>query len=45
MTIEFDKEKLENVLYDFYNLTKLTVSLWDEELNQLTFQPKQRPAF
>lgn len=45
MTIEFDKEKLENVLYDFYNLTKLTVSLWDEELNQLTFQPKQMPAF
>ncbi len=45
MIIQFDKEKLEKVLYDFYNLTKLTISLWDDEFNQLMYQPKTMPAF
>lgn len=45
MIVEYDKEKLERVLFDFYNLTKLSVSLWDENLNQLAFQPQNMPTF
>ncbi len=45
MIIQFDKDKLEKVLYDFCNITKLTISLWDEEFNELVCQPKTIPAF
>ena len=45
MLIEFDIEKLEEVLYDFYQLTHATISLWDTQFNQLTFQPKEMPPF
>ena len=45
MIVEFNIEKLEEVLYDFYFLTHASVSLWDTQFNQLAFQPKEMPPF
>lgn len=45
MIVEFNNEKIEEVLYDFHKLTNITVSLWDTSFNQITYQPKQMPHF
>ena len=45
MLINFNIERLDKLLYDFYQLTGLTISIWDAEFNQLSFQPKKMRDF
>ena len=45
MVINFDIERLDRLLYDFYRITGITVSIWDAQINQLSFQPKQMRSF
>ena len=45
MFINFNIEKLDQLLYDFYSLTGLTISVWDADFNQLSFQPKEMRHF
>lgn len=45
MLINFDIKKLDNLLYDFYSITGITVSVWDSQINQLSFQPKEMRSF
>lgn len=45
MFINFHVEKLDNLLYDFYLLTGLTISVWDANFKQLSFQPKEMRHF
>ncbi len=45
MYINFKIEKLDELLLDFYRLTGLTISVWDNKMNQLSFQPKQMCKF
>lgn len=45
MYINFKIEKLDKLLYDFYKLTGLTISVWNSSFNQLSFQPKQMCDF
>lgn len=45
MKINFNIENLDKLLLDFYKITGLTISVWDSEFNQLSFQPKEMPAF
>ena len=39
MTYKFDKEKLNEMLKDFYTISSVTMSVWDSDFNQLTFYP------
>ena len=39
MTYKFDKNKLIELLKDFYTISKITMSVWDSDFNQLTFYP------
>ena len=45
MLINFNIEKLNVLLSDFYNLTGLTISVWDSDYNQLSYQPHDMPTF
>lgn len=45
MLINFNIEKLDKLLQDFYNLTGLTISVWDANFQQLSFQPKEMCNF
>ena len=45
MLINFNIKKLDGLLSDFYRLTGLTISIWDAEFNQLSFQPKEMQDF
>lgn len=45
MLINFNIERLDKLLYDFYLITGLTVSVWDSQINQLAFQPKEMRSF
>ena len=45
MVIEFEKERLEQLLSDFYKVTEMTISIWDADYNQLVFRPKEMAAF
>ena len=45
MLVNFNVEKLDKLLYDFHRLTGLTVSVWDAEFRQLSFQPKEMRGF
>lgn len=45
MLINFHIEKLDNLLRDFYLLTGLTISVWDANFKQLSFQPKEMCGF
>ena len=45
LIINYDIEKLRKFLNDFYKITGLTISVWDNELNQLAFQPVNMPDF
>lgn len=45
MLINFNIERLDRLLYDFYQITGLTVSVWDSQINQLAFQPKEMRSF
>ena len=45
MLINFNIERLDRLLYDFYHITGITVSIWDSQINQLGFQPKEMRSF
>ena len=45
MVINFNIERLDKLLYDFYRLTGLTVSVWDTNLSMLGYQPKEMCGF
>lgn len=45
MLINFNIDKLDRLLYDFYKLTGLTISVWDADFRQLSFQPKEMRNF
>ncbi len=45
MIINFNIDRLNGLLLDFYKLTGLTISVWDKDFNQLSFQPSDMPGF
>ena len=45
MLINFNIEKLDKLLYDFYTVTGLTLSVWNADFQQLSFQPRETRAF
>lgn len=45
MIINYDIETIKEFLSHFNNITNLTISFWDNELNQLTYQPSVMPEF
>ena len=45
MLINFNVGKLDNLLYDFYTVTGITISVWDADFHQLSFQPREMCAF
>lgn len=45
MLINFNIKKLDSLLLDFHKLTGLTISVWDSNLNQLSYQPREMPSF
>ena len=45
MLVNFHIDRLDRLLFDFYRLTGLTVSIWDAEFNQLSYQPKEMCGF
>lgn len=45
MLINFNIERLDKLLFDFYSITGMTISVWDADFNQLSFQPKNMRSF
>lgn len=45
MVLKYDLDKIKAFLLDFHNMTGLTVSFWDADMNQLAFMPQEMPAF
>lgn len=45
MNINFNIEKLDKLLCDFYTVTGLTISVWDADFNELSYQPAQMRSF
>ncbi len=45
MIINFNIEKLDRLLYDFYYLTGITTAIFDSNFNQLSLQPKEMQSF
>lgn len=45
MVINFNVSKLNTLLLDFYRITGLTISIWDSNFNQLSYQPSDMPTF
>ena len=45
MLINFNIERLDRLLWDFYRITGLTVSVWDAKFNMLAYQPKEMSGF
>ena len=45
MLINFNIEKLDKLLYDFYTITGITISVWNADFHQLSFQPHEMRAF
>lgn len=45
MLINFNIEKLDKLLYDFHLITGLTISVWNAQFQQLSFQPKEMSSF
>lgn len=45
MLINFNIEKLDKLLYDFYRITGLTISVWNAQFTQLSYQPKEMRSF
>ncbi len=43
--INFNIERLDKLLCDFHRLTGLTISIWDAEFHQLSYQPKEMRGF
>ncbi len=45
MVIKYDIAKIKAFLTDFHNMTGLTISFWDADMNQLAFAPHEMPSF
>lgn len=45
MVLKYDFNKIKAFLTDFHNMTGLTVSFWDAQMNQLAFMPQEMPTF
>lgn len=45
MTVNFNIERLDRLLHDFYRTSKMTVGIWDADMHQLTHQPKEHSDF
>ena len=45
MLINFNMEKLDRLLLDFYTLTGITISVWNTDFHQISFQPREMRAF
>ena len=45
LLINFNVEKLDQLLFDFYSITGITISVWSADFRQLSFQPRRMPAF
>ncbi len=45
MIINYDIETIREFLNHFHKITNVTISFWDNELNQLIYQPTEMPAF
>lgn len=45
MVINYDIEKLQKFLLDFYKITGLTISVWDTDMNQLAYEPQDMNEF
>ena len=45
MRINFNIKKLDQLLSDFYKLTGFTISVWDDQFHQLSYQPKEMCGF
>lgn len=45
MLINFNIEKLDKLLFDFYTITGITISVWDGDFHQLSFHPREMCAF
>ena len=41
MTINFDKEKLNSILIDFYNLTHVRFVIYDNKFNKILAYPEE----
>ena len=39
LTYKFNKEKINEMLKEFYTISKVTMSVWDSDFNQITFYP------
>lgn len=45
MLVDFHMDKLKKLLFDFYEITGISISVWDAQLNQLDLQPKSAPTY
>ena len=45
MVVNYDISAIEEFLSYFTKITNLTISFWDNDLNQLTYQPSVMPKF
>ena len=45
MLINFNIEKLDKLLSDFYSLTGITIGIFDAQYNQLCLQPREMQSF
>ena len=45
MVINYDIEKIQKFLLDFYKITGLTISVWDTDINQLAYEPQKMSEF
>lgn len=45
MIIKYNIDKIREFIRHFYNVSKLPTSLWDQDMNQMTFQPENMIDF
>ncbi len=45
MIINYDIDTIREFLNHFHKITNFTISFWDNELNQLIYQPTEMPTF
>ena len=45
MIIRYNIDKIREFIWHFYNVSKLPTSIWDSDMNQMTFQPDKMIDF
>ena len=45
MLINFNTQKPDKLLYDFYTVTGITISVWTADFHQISFQPREMRSF